>query len=84
MWATFGYAKLDEDKITRRYAEKHGEYLGYMFMRKQGFGPELWKIDVYDVYGTLYGGDIIEDPKYLEMMNQEAREEILNNVKTTD
>lgn len=65
------------DKITRKTAEKWGLYIGYFLLRKQGFGPEMWQIDVYEYRNKLYGGDKHEDKKYLHLMLESERNNII-------
>ena len=69
------------NKIRRLTAKLFGKYHGFYLQRKQGFGPELWKIEVYEFMGQLYGGDKFEDPKYLHLMLESHKDEILNKVK---
>lgn len=70
--------KEPKDRISRRLAKIFGKYLGYYYQRKDGIGPELWRIDVFEVGGVLYGGDEYETPKHLYIMKDDNREEILS------
>lgn len=75
------YIMNAKNKITRKTAEKSGKYIGYFHMRKNGFGPEMWKIDVYKYKDQLYGGDKNEDKKYLDLMLESQKENIINRCK---
>ena len=70
---------FSKDAISFNKAKRLGIYLGYYLTRKYGFGPEFWKIEVYDINGKLYGGDRLEGK--LEPMIEEMREEILKVLK---
>ena len=47
----------DGNDIPYAKALENGTYLGYFYERKNGFGPEFWKMDVFDIHESLYTGD---------------------------
>ncbi len=61
------------------FIRKFGTYLGSYSERKYGFGPEFWTIDVFELKGKLYGGDVYEG--VMEPMVEEMRNEILYSIK---
>ena len=69
-----------ERAISFDKIKKQGKYLGYYHMWADGIpGGELWKMEVWDVDGELFGGT--EVLGYLEPMLDEKREEILRILK---
>jgi hypothetical protein len=72
-------ANWSKDAITWSLAKESGEYLGSYITRKQGFGPEFWTIDVFDINDQLYGGDFYEG--MVEPMIQGEKENIIKCLK---
>lgn len=70
-----------KDAITFKQAKK-GFYKGSFLERKNGFGPEFWSIEVYELNGKLYGG--VEYMGMLEPMLEDQRENILKMLKNND
>jgi len=59
-------------------AIKVGKYLGGYLTRKNGFGPEFWTIEVFDINGDLYGG--VEYIGFVEPMVQNMHKDILRTI----
>lgn len=68
-----------DEAITFKEAKKTGVKLGEFLERKNGFGPDFWTMEVYEIDGHLYGG--VEYMGWLEPMREEMRKEIMEAIK---
>ena len=66
------------ERIPFWFAKLFGKKLGFYHQRL--LGPDFYKIEVYDIFGKLYGGDRRYN-KYLDSMMDECRHEIMDILK---